>query len=151
MFAAMRLFDAACIQGNNPILHLFPSHWGAPMIAASATADDVRLKTDTVLRSLRRGEKKLEPISMTAGVTASQATNLCNLLSSRYVHALHSRYLNLGSACVSTSQAEHFFKERLADASLSDRSRVVGATGLCLRTLYSPREGKSFPTPRGRR
>jgi hypothetical protein len=57
MFTVMRLFDAACIQGNNPILHLFPSHWGAPMIAAPAKAGDVRLKTDTVLRSLRSGEK----------------------------------------------------------------------------------------------
>jgi hypothetical protein len=55
----MRRFDAACIQGNNPILHLFPPHWGAPMIAAPLTAGEVRLKTDTVLRSLRSGEKSL--------------------------------------------------------------------------------------------
>ena len=59
MFTVMRLFDAACIRGNNPILHLFPPHWRAPMIAAPATEDDVRLKTDTVFRSLRSGEKSL--------------------------------------------------------------------------------------------
>jgi hypothetical protein len=38
MFTVTRLFDAACIQGNNPILQLFPPHWGAPMIVAPATA-----------------------------------------------------------------------------------------------------------------
>jgi hypothetical protein len=59
MFTAMRLFDAACMQSNNPISHLFRPHRGAPMIVAPATAGDVRLKTDTILRSLRSGEKGL--------------------------------------------------------------------------------------------
>ena len=48
---------------------------------------------------------------MLAGVIAIQIINLCNLLWQRYGYALHSRYSNLGSACVSTSQAELFLLE----------------------------------------